>query len=516
MQARHALVPLTTVLALVLAAPAGAEPTSPPPPSDEMTFSEQEAIGSAPLPAQPAEPRPGDPEPPWPPPTPPAPAPRSPTPAPAAPTRAAPPAPDEPRSPARARPTPAHHTPDLLRGAEPSTRTSRPAPGLQLGSGIEVAPFVAVAGGLYYEQLPDQPEAEAVLVTPAVSRFGLRGRVGEWVSFQSEFEATLGASAQAGQHGPHGASVWEGMAALSVRNQYVQHDRWGWLASAGIVTDPSSVDFVSGHVADLLLTDHHTKDPLTRSGFNRGRGIFSSFDFVRGLHLGASDFLRGLHLGIGLNAGNPTSTTGTAVIGGQFNVYSRFYLLAASNVGRSSTSLPGDGFHTTIVTPSLLYRSRFVDVNLAAQFFEANTNTESKADELIHGLNLRASVRVRLPLGPLRATPFFNVARTNNDVVEPDDITVLSGEEWNANTWSVGIDLDQAAGPLGVGVWLVRAQGKQGDAGSVARERWLNIGASYRIGAGTVLGVRFATFTGRFEEQHEENRSFYTTLRLEL
>jgi hypothetical protein len=79
-------------------------------------------------------------------------------------------------------------------------------------------------------------------------------------------------------------------------------------------------------------------------------------------------------------------------------VYSRFYLLAASNVGRSSTSLPGDGFLTTIVTPSILYRSRFVDVNLSLQAFEANTNTESKADELIHGTNLRASVRVRVPV----------------------------------------------------------------------------------------------------------------------
>jgi hypothetical protein len=116
----------------------------------------------------------------------------------------------------------------------------------------------------------------------------------------------------------------------------------------------------------------------------------------------------------------------------------------------------------------------------------------------------------------VRAVPFLNLARTENDVVEPDDITVLSGEKWRANTWSLGLDLEMADGPFGVGVWMVRAQGQEGETGSVARERWWNVGASYRLNAHAVLGARFATFTGTFAEQHEGNRSFYGTLRLEI
>jgi hypothetical protein len=58
--------------------------------------------------------------------------------------------------------------------------------------------------------------------TVAVSRLGLRGGVGDHITFAIEFEAALG--------GPlgYGSSVWEGQAALAIRDQYVRYARSGF------------------------------------------------------------------------------------------------------------------------------------------------------------------------------------------------------------------------------------------------------------------------------------------------
>src|SRR3989442_16008823 len=96
--------------------------------------------------------------------------------------------------------------------------------------------------------------------TVAVSRLGLRGGVGEHITYASEFEASLG--------GPlgYGSSVWEGQAAIAVRDQFVRYSRAGFAIAAGRIDDPASFDFVSEHVMDLLLTDQYTRDPLLYSG----------------------------------------------------------------------------------------------------------------------------------------------------------------------------------------------------------------------------------------------------------
>src|SRR5690349_4182696 len=66
-------------------------------------------------------------------------------------------------------------------------------------------PYGAIAGGMHLESLNQPPDVETQSQNPtvAVSRIGLRGGVGKYITFASAFEASLG--------GPlgYGASVWE-------------------------------------------------------------------------------------------------------------------------------------------------------------------------------------------------------------------------------------------------------------------------------------------------------------------
>ena len=95
--------------------------------------------------------------------------------------------------------------------AEPS----KPA-GEALGQ-IQLKPYVSIVGGLEVETIQHRTDLaddrEDRIVTLALSRFGLRGTLGEGVYVESELEVNAG---------PHGTSVWEGQAALQVRNQMVR------------------------------------------------------------------------------------------------------------------------------------------------------------------------------------------------------------------------------------------------------------------------------------------------------
>src|SRR5262245_41982013 len=78
---------------------------------------------------------------------------------------------------------------------------------------LEVHPILQLAGGLGGE-LPYAATYRAPrLTTLMVSRFGLRATLADWLEVESEFEANAGY---------HGASAWEGQAALSVRNQLIR------------------------------------------------------------------------------------------------------------------------------------------------------------------------------------------------------------------------------------------------------------------------------------------------------
>ena len=84
-----------------------------------------------------------------------------------------------------------------------------------------IEPFGAIAGGVRLESLHRAPGEQTGAQNPtvAVSRLGVRGGVGEHITYASEFEAALG--------GPlgYGASVWEGQAAIAIRDQFVRYTR---------------------------------------------------------------------------------------------------------------------------------------------------------------------------------------------------------------------------------------------------------------------------------------------------
>lgn len=333
--------------------------------------------------------------------------------------------------------------------------------------------FASLVGGVHLEtlQMDTANQAEDRATTLALSRVGVRGKLQGGVFIESEFEVNAG---------PHGSSVWEGQAALQVRNQLVRFTRDRFRVDVGRLTDESSLDYFAEHVADQLLTDPYTRASLLASGFNRGQGVLARYEVIPGLKPGLS-----------INAANPTSTTASLVLGGTFPPFSRFYFAAHQQVGRDASSLPSDEYHITIVTPSVLYSNAFVDAQIATQMFRVNTDTSSNDDENIIGYNVRGGVRLKLAGGRLR--PFVNASRVVNSVVDKNDGKQLSTDPYRGYTVSAGVDV-AVRGRNGVGLQYAFVRGQQGME-SRSTERFFNIGATYWLSPTTSVGARGALVT---------------------
>jgi hypothetical protein len=362
-----------------------------------------------------------------------------------------------------------------------------------------VRPFADIVGGVEVETLQtlEGDDREDRVVTLALSRFGLRADLGYGVTAESEFEANAG---------PHGSSAWEGQAALSVRNQLIRLVRGRFVVEAGRITDPSSVDFYSEHVLDQLLTDGYTRGPLLASGFNRGNGVQGRFRAYRDLWVG-----------LNLNAANPVSTTQSLVVGGTFPPFSRFYFAPYQYVGRDAANFPADEYHIIIVTPSAAWRSPRFEAQVALQLFEVNTNTSSSMDQKIHGYNVRGGLSGRFLDDRVHA--FFNASMVQNEVVDPDDGTRLSGEIFTGISASGGVDV-AIRGRNGVGMQVAWVHDQQGDA-TAATQIFANVGGTLWLGATTAVAARFALYS-RCEDQDgtgceaQGERSFFMTLRTHL
>ena len=383
-------------------------------------------------------------------------------------------------------------------GPSPSltlTTTSAPPQKLQL------RPFIAIVGGLAYELVqPASPadDREDRATTIALSRFGLRASLGAGVSLESEFEANAG---------PHGSSAWEGQASLSVRNQLVRIERGRLRVEAGRITDPSSVDYFSDHVADQLLTDGFTRGTLLASGFNRGNGVQARWQLRPQLTVG-----------LNLNAANPVSTTSSLVVGGTFPPFSRFYFAPYQYVGRDAATLPADEYHFVMVTPSASLKLASIEAQAALQLFQVNTNTSSHDDQKIDGYNVRVGLAGRFGLHG-RVHPFANFSLVQNEVVMPDDGTRLSGEIYTGTTLTAGADL-AVFKRHGFGGQLGLVRDRQGD--SARADQWfVNLGGTFWLAETTALGARFALFS-RCETTttapctQDGTRSLFFTLRTHI
>ena len=359
---------------------------------------------------------------------------------------------------------------------------------------LDVSAFATVVGGAYVQVIRNrtdiEDEREDRFTTVALSRLGMRARWGEHVTLVSEIELNSG---------PYGTSVWEGQAAVQVRNQLLRVEWEGLTVDVGRITDPASLDYFSAYVANMLLTDDLTRYPMLLSGFNRGNGILARYEVVPGLHVGAT-----------VNAGNPTSTTGTVMIGGTFPPFARFYEVPWSNVGRDARGFPTSTFHVVMLTPSVTFESEHFGVQAALQYFDANTNTGSMTDEHIDGYNLRLGLEGRFLDGHVR--PFANLSRVTNDVVDPDDLSRLSNEQYVAYTGGGGVDVDIVPGVTGVGAQLVWVREQQGT-GTIFTKYFANAGASYSPLDGIFIDARYGWGLACEEAacgQNQEHRVYLT------
>ena len=363
-----------------------------------------------------------------------------------------------------------------------------------------IEPYGAIAGGLMLESLHQAPGQHTGTQNPtvAISRLGVRGGIGPHITYASEFEAALG--------GPlgYGASVWEGQAALAVWDQFVRYTRAGWSVAAGRIEDPASVDFVSEHMGNLLYADLFTRDPLLYSGYDRGNGIWGSYDLTR--HLTA---------GLTFHSTNPTGITGTLEIGGKLQPFDRPFYLAAAQVGNSQNNLPDQNLHIYFGSPSVMLHYEHFQAQAEVQMYSLDTQEAINTDQTIRGYNFRLGARAPLDTSAGTVTPFVNVSRNKNEILDPTDSKYRLPDLFRSYTVSAGLDWDYQR-HNGVGFSYAMVDTREPD--QHVREHYLNLGATYFIEDSLAIGVRGAVFAQQIsgEMVTTGNRSLFVTARLVL
>jgi len=416
-----------------------------------------------------------------------------------------------PEAPTRPDPVAKQDPEALVLGAPtPATR-----PLFALGSETYfISPVLSIAGGLQSEHLliNPNPEKESRITTVALARFGAEGRLGPYVTFRSEFERNIRA---------HGSGIWEGTASMSVRDQVLRLQRWGATVEAGIILDPASVDYFSAHMGDVLLADKYTRDPLLYGGFNRGQGVqarYSRWGFTAGLSY---------------TEANPLSSSASFMVGGSFAGNSRFW---ERPLGNFRNGQPDDDIHFRVISPSLSYEHPWFEAKAMAQVFNINYQATSRQDPPLEGANLRGNLKLKLkgmvPSLPFEVTPFFNVARVENDVVNsaPGYANLRLDTPFNALTLSGGLDVF-FSGRSGVGFNVTRVADRTPSfiptsGGIPASEpvlrtdiTYFNVGATWWMFDQVALGARVATFVREIEgkpELEERDLSGFLTLRMIL
>ncbi|MEM9488517.1 MAG: hypothetical protein AAGC55_05205, partial [Myxococcota bacterium] len=339
-----------------------------------------------------------------------------------------------------------------------------------------IHPYLVIAGGMRFEDIVKREGQTSQQRSPtvAVSRVGVRGRLGPHIRFVSAFEANIGGSLG------YGASVWEGQAQMSVLDQFVEYERSGLSVAAGRITDLATTDFYSAHVADLLYTDAYTRDPLLLSGTNRGTGLAVGYRFRPELRAGLS-----------VHSTNPTGITGTLLIGGPLPPFDRPFSLAASQVGRNEFTLPDQSLHIYFVTPSLVYEDEVFAAKAAVQAYQLDTDMARSDDQRIYGYNLRVSLRAKLLDG--RLALFANGSRNENEILDSMDVSIKRVETYQSYTFGGGVDVNYA-GDNGIGVQYVQVREDLGMDNSGTVDHYVNIGTTYWIQDGLSVGLRYGMF----------------------
>lgn len=365
-----------------------------------------------------------------------------------------------------------------------------------------VEPYGAIAGGVELQSLHQLPGQSTGTQNPtvAISRLGLRGGFGAHVTFASEFEASLG--------GPlgYGSSVWEGQASIAIWDQFVRYERGGFAFAVGRIDDPASFDYVSAHIADLLLSDEYTRDPLLYSGADRGNGLWFSK---------ALDEMKHVTLGLTLHSTNPTGITGTLIIGGKLQPFDRPFYLAAAAVGNSQNSLPDQNLHIYFASPSVTAHFDHLDAKAEVQMYSLDTQEATMDDQTIRGYNMRIGARAWTDTTIGKASLFLNLSRNENEILDPTTSKYRLPDLFHSYTVSVGTDVDYSK-KNGVGFEYAMVDTREPDQHS--RQHYLNLGTTYWIEDSLAIGVRAAVFAQQLSGQPMTtgSRALFVTARLVL
>lgn len=369
------------------------------------------------------------------------------------------------------------------------------------GFRLRIRPFFAVVGGAKVDTQvqPSSVNRDARASAIMIADFGLRGEIADWASFESEIMANGGRSL-------HGTSVFDGQAALQVRKQVLHLASGRWMGEVGRVIDEASVDYFSIHIADTFFQDTATRDALLFDGFNLGNGV-----------RGTAEILPGLRVGLAANAGNPTASSGIIAFGGNFPPYSRVYFQSAQATRQDINGYPDDQFQSYLLTPSLLYNSKYFESRFAAQLYAIDPNSNDEISKNLYGYNLRLVSRAHLLDDML--SPYFNVAGGRNDVVDPTNVTFLSPDKSTAVSMGGGMDFNyqkKHGNFNGIGVQYMQYQQKTGD-GPRLQNRYFNVGTTYWLHKNIAAGARFALWSSQLPGTNTTGeRSVLLTLRLVL
>ena len=363
-----------------------------------------------------------------------------------------------------------------------------------------IEPYGAIAGGMRLESLHQPADAQRGTQNPtvAVSRLGLRGGYGDHISFASEFEAALG--------GPlgYGSSVWEGQAALAVRDQFVRYARGGASIAAGRIADPASFDFISAHLGDLLYTDLYTRDHLLYSGADRGNGLIGTYRF--------NDHLS---TGLTFHSTNPTGITGTLIIGGKLQPFDRPFYLASAAVGNNQNNLPDQNLHIYFGSPSVRLHYNNFEAQSEIQMYTLDTQQSISDDQTIRGYNLRLGARAWAQTAVGKLTGYANVSRNRNEILDPVDSKYRLPDLFRSYTVSVGADVDYLR-KNGVGFEYAVADTREPD--QHVRLHYLNLATTYWIEDVLAIAVRGSVYAQQIsgEMMTTGSRSLFVTARLVL
>jgi hypothetical protein len=261
---------------------------------------------------------------------------------------------------------------------------------------------------------------------------------------------------------------------------------------------------VSEHVADLLLTDVYTRDPLLYSGADRGNGLWGSYAIDK--HFTA---------GLTFHSTNPTGITGTLIIGGKLQPFDRPFYLAAAQVGNNQNNLPDQNLHIYFGSPSLTFHTDHFDAKSEIQMYSLDTQEAIMDDQTIRGYNLRLGARAwtQVPMGKLAA--FANVSRNRNEILDPTTSKYRLPDLFKSYTVSGGVDWD-FHNRDGIGLEYAMVDTREPD--QHTRDHYINLGATYWLENAVALGVRAGVFAQQLsgEMMTTGSRSLFMTARFVL